>query len=831
MTNSTSHLYMTDAHLASEMSRCEFCEEKPCKDACPADCSPADFIMAARLQNPEDMQRAAAMIMNRNPLGGVCGGVCPDTHCQAACSRRTFDAPVEIPTVQAAIVARAKALGKMPRLAYAPGNDKKVAIVGAGPAGLGAAVTLAQGGYDVHIFEKDSRAGGACALIPPHRLPSEVLQSDIEWALDNPNISMTLNHEIAEPAALLRQGFDAVVVAEGLHSPVKLGIPGEESAVSSNAYLRNPQNYSGRQVAVIGGGAIACDCAVVAREAGASVEIFALENLGEMPLTTKERQLLFDHGIAVSGRTVVLAILGTGGKVSGLKTLKVALPAGQDFHPANIVELDGTEQERPGFDMVVIAIGNRSHFGKLAGPGLFSTGDGAYGPSTVVEAVAAGKNTAQNVDEFFKNKQPTSFAKETKSHIVIPGYKELPVPVNTTFFGRPLISPFILSAAPPSDGYQQMKRAYEAGWAGGIMKTAFDGLDIHIPADYMHAFDQGTYGNCDNVSGHPLSRISKEIRQLVAEFPDRLTAASTGGPVSGDDAADKLAWQSNMKILEDAGAMAVEFSLSCPQGGDGTEGDIVSQSAALTAKIVGWIMETSRPEIPKLFKLTGAVTSVAVIVAAIKEVLDRFPGKKAGVTLANTFPTLAFRERLNGEGRWDEGVLVGASGAGVAPISNLSLASVAGLGVEISGNGGPMDYKAAAHFLALGVTTVQFCTIAMRDGVGIISELHSGLSHLMQAKGMQSMDELIGAALPNPIVDFMDLSPVKRISQVDPELCQHCGNCSRCSYYGIALNADGIPETDPVKCVGCSICAQKCFAGALHMRARTPHELEVLVED
>ena len=693
---SDSFLYMTDAQLAAEISRCEFCEEKPCQDACPADCSPADFIMAAKLQNPEDMLRSAALIMTRNPLGGVCGGVCPDTHCQEACSRRTFDAPVEIPTVQAAIVARAKALGKMPRLAYAPCNGKKVAVVGAGPAGLGAAVALAQGGYDVNIFERDSRAGGACALIPQHRLPAEVLQSDIEWALDNPNISLTLNHEIDDPAALLRQGFDAVVIAEGLHNPVKLGIPGEETAVASNTYLRNPQDFPGRMIAVIGGGAIACDCAVVAREAGASVEMFALENLGEMPMTPKERKLLFDHGIAVSGRTEVLSILNAGGKVSGLTTLKVALPAGKDFHPANIVELDGTEQNRPGFDLVIIAIGNRSRFGKLEGPGLFATGDGAFGPATVVEAVAAGKNTAQNVDEFFKNRAATGFAKATKSHVVIPGYNELPVPLTTSFFGRDLPSPFILSAAPPSDGYEQMKAAYDAGWSGGIMKTAFDGLDIHIPGDYMHNFDGCTYGNCDNVSGHQLSRVAREVRQLVQEYPDRLTAASTGGPVSGDDKADKLVWQSNMKILEDAGAMAVEFSLSCPQGGDGTEGDIVSQSAPLTAKIVDWVMETSRPEIPKLFKLTGAVTSIAVIVAAIKEVLDRYPDKKAGVTLANTFPTLAFRERLNGEGNWDEGVLVGASGAGVAPISNLSLATAAGVGVETSGNGGPMDYKAAA---------------------------------------------------------------------------------------------------------------------------------------
>ena len=89
--------------------------------------------------------------------------------------------------------------------------------------------------------------------------------------------------------------------------------------------------------------------------------------------------------------------------------------------------------------------------------------------------------------------------------------------------------------------------------------------------------------------------------------------------------------------------MVIEYSLSCPQGGDGTEGAIVSQNAGLTAKIIDWIMETGDPQVPKLFKLTAAVTSIEVILRAIKQVLAKYPEKKAGVTLANTFPTLFFR--------------------------------------------------------------------------------------------------------------------------------------------------------------------------------------------
>jgi len=89
--------------------------------------------------------------------------------------------------------------------------------------------------------------------------------------------------------------------------------------------------------------------------------------------------------------------------------------------------------------------------------------------------------------------------------------------------------------------------------------------------------------------------------------------------------------------------MGIEYSLSCPQGGDGTEGDIVSQNAALTARIIEWILQVGDPDIPKLFKLTAAVTSIVPILRAIRKVLDAHPKSKAGITLANSFPTLGFR--------------------------------------------------------------------------------------------------------------------------------------------------------------------------------------------
>jgi dihydropyrimidine dehydrogenase (NAD+) subunit PreA len=349
------------------------------------------------------------------------------------------------------------------------------------------------------------------------------------------------------------------------------------------------------------------------------------------------------------------------------------------------------------------------------------------------------------------------------------------------------------------------------------MKTAFDNLPIHIPAGYMNCFDDTTWGNCDNVSDHPIDRVCAEVRRLVLEYPDRLTGASTGGTVTGHDQVDRCSWQGNTRKLEEAGAMVIEYSLSCPQGGEGAEGDIVSQNAALTAKIIDWVMEAGRADVPKLFKLTSAVTDIKTILRAVKAVFDRYPHKKAGVTLANTFPSLVFKPAARA---WEDGVVVGMSGEAITPVSYLCLANACGRGITVSGNAGPIHYRAAADFLALGTNTVQFCTAVEKYGYGIIHELRSGLSHLMAERGIRSIAELSGIAQPNPIRGFLDLDAVKQASTCTRELCVQCGNCTRCPYLAISRGADGYPVTDTDRCIGCGLCVLQCVAGALSLRPR-----------
>lgn len=821
---------LSDAQLRAEMEKCEFCEEKPCREACPVNCSPADFIMAMKKGNPSDIKRAAAEILSNNPLGGICGMVCPEYHCQAACVKAGFSTPVEIPMLQATIVAKAHLMDLMPEFVVKPANNKKIAVIGAGPAGLTTAAMLALKGFEVVIYEATSRAGGACNWIPEHRLPGEVLEKDLNFVLNLGNITLKTNTRIDDPATLLNKDFEAVCVTVGLADSIKLDILNKELAIGGTDYLDNPSKYTCKgSVAIVGGGSTAVDCAYTAHATGAEkVEVFYRRTVGEMPATPKELKELIDLKINIASQTVLKEIIAENGKIKGLKVVKMKSEKKESSRPV-LTEIEGTEITLNDFDQVIFAIGNRSNYPKNKIKGIFYAGDFEHGSSTVVEAVAGGKNCALEIEAYIDSKEKPLFTNKKKSYATLSGFNTTPVSLETDFFGKKYPNPFLLSAAPPSDGLEEMRVAYKAGWAGGVFKTAFKKTDIHIPGEYMYYFNKDTYANCDNVSGHSLERVCEEVIQLNKEYPDRLTIISTGGPVSGNDKTDKAGWQENTLMAEAAGAKAVEYSLSCPQGGDGTEGDIVSQNAALTAKIIDWVMEVSDPEIPKLFKLTPAVTSIVAIVNAIKEVLDKYPNKKGGITLANSFPSFSFRD--HGHKDWEHGAVVGMSGEGVKNLSYLSLANVINSGVYVSGNGGVMDYKSAADFLALGCGTVQLCTLVMKNGVHIIDELKSGLSHIMAERGYKSIDQLTGILAPEPIVDFMDLTPVKKISTVDPDLCESCGNCTRCSYRAISLDENKIPVIRADRCIGCSICTLKCFSGALSMRDRTEEEMAQLKED
>src|ERR1035437_2233590 len=352
---------LTDAQLKAELNRCEYCEEKPCKDACPADCSPADFIMAARVGGKSDYRRAGALILGSNPLGWVCGVVCPDYFCMKACLRRTYDHPVNIPAVQVSVMKRAYEAG-LGSFKAPDWNGRTVAVIGAGPAGLGAASVLAQRGYIVTVFEQRKRLGGMMNLIPDFRLDKSVPRIDIKFAKGLGRIDFKPGKAVANPGALLKT-HDAVIVCAGLEEPMRLNIPGEDYALSWQEYLETQRQIqvADKKFATLGGGLVAADCSTASKRHGAlSVEVIYRRKQENMPLTTYERDMLIEYGIEISSCSKPLAITHKGKKVTGLRIARMMLPKGKAPRPENFVI---NQKEAPifrEFDLVISAICSRS---------------------------------------------------------------------------------------------------------------------------------------------------------------------------------------------------------------------------------------------------------------------------------------------------------------------------------------------------------------------------------------------------------------------------------------------------------------------------------------
>ncbi len=383
------NLYLTRAQLISELGRCLGCKTKPCMNACPVNCNPQEFIAKAK---DNDFAGAVETITRNNPMGQTCGLICPDKFCMQACTRSNIDFPINIPRVQATILERYRTAeaAAHPKL---PANGKKVAVIGAGPAGIAATAELSKLGYQITLFEGFEKIGGALNLIPDNRLPFEVIAKDWNFVDDPEMIELRLNTQIDTPASLLNEGYDGVIVATGEPNSIDLGIEGEEYAVSYLDYLRRPEQYATTgSVAVIGGGAVATDCALTAFDFGAeNVEMFVRRRVSDMRITNEERKSLLDAGVDLTTMTRVKKI-GSDGNYITLYTGK------NRFNQGKLEEIPDTTIARPGFSLVIKAIGSTAPRQPDEDRVIYA-GDCKHGGSTIVEALASGKEAACYLDE------------------------------------------------------------------------------------------------------------------------------------------------------------------------------------------------------------------------------------------------------------------------------------------------------------------------------------------------------------------------------------------------------------------------------------------------
>jgi glutamate synthase (NADPH/NADH) small chain len=271
---------LTHSQALLEAERCLYCFDAPCAIACPTGIDVPSFIK--RIAD-ENLRGAARTILESNPLGGMCARVCPTENlCEAVCVRNTQQGtPVAIGRLQRHAV---DALMESPRpqlFTRAPATGKKVAVVGAGPAGLACAYTLARQGHDVTIFDARPKAGGLNEYgLASYKTPDDFAQREVQWLLAIGGITMHHGWKLETTAQLetLRSDYGAVFLGMGLAATPTLGVPGENlagvrDAVDFIAELRQCADLStlpvGRRVVVIGGGMTAVDAAVQAKLLGA----------------------------------------------------------------------------------------------------------------------------------------------------------------------------------------------------------------------------------------------------------------------------------------------------------------------------------------------------------------------------------------------------------------------------------------------------------------------------------------------------------------------------------------------------------------------------------
>ena len=387
-------LYLNKPQFEAELERCLNCASKPCMSACPVNCSPQEFIQHAK---KGEYKEAVASICKNNPMGHTCGLICPDQFCMKACLRGKIDFPINIPLVQATLINKYRE--DMVDGNKQPTNGKKIAIVGAGPAGMAAAWKLIKLGYAVKLFEKSDKVGGALNLIPDYRLPYEVIEDDWRYINRIGKVLVEFNTQVDNPLDLLTKGFDGVIMAIGEQNIIGLGVDGEENVVPYADYLKNPDKFAGaKRVGIIGGGNVAADCAMTAKNLGANmVTVFVRRKIFDMKKKKKEMEELLNRQIDLMTTTRVCKVEKNADKLDIYTCSTQPGERGYEDLPDSVVK-------RRGFDLIIKAIGSRAEK-PIEHANIIYAGDCKIGGSTIVEAVASGVDAAKMLDAKIKGEQ------------------------------------------------------------------------------------------------------------------------------------------------------------------------------------------------------------------------------------------------------------------------------------------------------------------------------------------------------------------------------------------------------------------------------------------
>ncbi|MFP3155189.1 NADPH-dependent glutamate synthase [Lachnospiraceae bacterium ZAX-1] len=422
-----------------EAQRCINCKNAKCIGGCPVAIDIPRFIAQVK---EGDIKQAAKVIAEASTLPAVCGRVCPqESQCEERCIRGIKGEAVSIGKLERFVADWARENNVKPEQAKEKKN-KKVAVIGSGPAGLTCAGDLAKKGYDVTIFEALHELGGVLVYgIPEFRLPKKsVVAAEIE-NVKALGVKIETNVVIGKATTIdelmEEEGFAAVFVGSGAGLPKFMGIPGENAngVFSANEYLtRNnlmkafDENYDtpikrGRKVAVVGGGNVAMDAARTALRLGAEVHIVYRRSEEELPARVEEVHHAKQEGIIFDLLTNPTEIIADeNGWVKGMKCIRMELGEPDASGRRRPIEIKGSEFELE-IDTMIMSLGTSPNplissttkgleinkwqcivadeaNGKTTKEGVYAGGDAVTGAATVILAMGAGKAAANGIDAF-----------------------------------------------------------------------------------------------------------------------------------------------------------------------------------------------------------------------------------------------------------------------------------------------------------------------------------------------------------------------------------------------------------------------------------------------
>lgn len=435
----------------------------PCKVACPAHIAVEGYIKMVKEGRFRD---ALALIKKDNPFPAICGRVC-NKRCEAACTRGKIDEAVAIDDIKKFVAE----LDLQSNTRYIPdivipsnmGRWKeKIAIIGAGPAGLSCAYYLATKGYYPVVFEKNKKPGGMLTYgIPSYKLEKDVIDAEIE-ILKELGVTIKCGVEVGKDvtiASLREEGFKAFYIAIGCQGGKLPGIPGEDAKGTSVAvkFLHDAtvdkSTILNGNVVVVGGGNVAIDCARTAKRFKANkVSVFSLEDRNHMPATNQEILETLDEGIEINNgygpKEIIKDENGCVKQIVFKKCLSVNDPVTHKFNPVydenDTVTIDATH--------VIFAIGQTINWGNLLEgtkvtfqhgnypvadkltyqtnePDIFVGGDVYTGPKFAIDAIEAGKCAAESLHRFVQpgtsltiGRNRRDFIELNKDDLVIDGY-------------------------------------------------------------------------------------------------------------------------------------------------------------------------------------------------------------------------------------------------------------------------------------------------------------------------------------------------------------------------------------------------------------------------